>query len=120
VHTTKEDTMRLIAIGALFAFSLALGGFAQAAASKCDSGVTKAAGKKVYCKAKVISLAQKKGTTPDSTKLGKCETKFTSSCQKAQTAADCSAQTQSCAATEAEADACVVTISGSPSGAFLN
>jgi len=112
--------MRLMAIGALFAFSLAMGGFAQAAASKCDSGITKAAGKKVDCKAKVISAAQKKGTTPDSLKLGKCETKFNSSCTKAQAAADCSAQTQPCAAIEAEADACVVTIAGSPSGAFLN
>ena len=112
--------MRWIAIGAVFAFSLAMGGFAQAAASKCDSGITKAAGKKVYCKAKVNSTAQKKGTTPDTTKLGKCEEKFTKSCTKAQTAGDCSAQTQSCAVIEAEADACVATISGSPSGAFLN
>ena len=112
--------MRVMAIGAILVFSVALGGFAQAAGSRCDSGITKAAGKKVDCKAKVNSTAQKKGTTPDSTKLGKCETKFTKSCTKAQAAGDCGVQTQSCAAIEAEADACVATLSGSPSAAFVN
>jgi hypothetical protein len=112
--------MRSLAIGALFAFSLAIAGFAQAAPSKCDSGITKAAGKKVYCKAKVNSTAQKKGTTPDSTKLTKCEDKFMQACAKAQAVADCSAQTQTCAQTELEADLCAATISGSPSGAFID
>jgi hypothetical protein len=95
-------------------------GTAQAAGSKCDAGITKAAGKKVYCKAKVNSTAQKKGTTPDSTKLAKCEDKFNKACTKAQASADCSAQTQTCAQIETEADTCVTAISsGSPSAAFL-
>jgi len=114
--------MRLMAIGALFAFSLAIAGAAQAAGSKCDSGITKAAGKKVYCKAKENSKAQKTGTAPDATKLTKCEQKFMASCTKAQAAGDCSVQTETCAQTEIEADVCVVTISGpaSPSAAFID
>jgi len=112
--------MRLTAMGALLAFAVAIGGVVHAAPSKCDSGITKAAGKKVYCKAKVNSTAQKKGTTPDGTKLTKCETKFSQSCAKAQAAGDCMTQTQPCAVVELEADVCVATISSSPSGAFLN
>ena len=114
--------MRLMTLGALLAFSLTVGGYADAAGSKCDSGVTKAAGKKVYCKAKENSKAQKNGTTPDATKLTKCEDKFTKSCTKAKEAGDCVAQPQTCAQTEIEADACVVTISGpsSPSAAFID
>jgi hypothetical protein len=110
--------MRAAVVAAVLA--LMVGGSALAQ-SKCDSGVTKAAGKKVACKASVISKAQKKGTTPDSAKLAKCEDKFTKACTKAKSAADCSAQPQSCAAIEAEADTCVTTISSgsSPSGAFL-
>ena len=98
--------------------SLMVGGTALAQ-SKCDSGVTKAAGKKVACKASVISKAQKKGTSPDSAKLAKCEDKFNKACTKAKGAGDCSVQPQSCTAIEAEADTCVATLSGSPSGAFL-
>ena len=111
--------MRAAVMAAVLA--LMVGGSALAQSSKCDSGVTKAAGKKVACKARVISKAQKKGTTPDSAKLAKCEDKFTKACSKAKSAADCSAQPQSCAAIEAEVDTCVTTISSgsSPSGAFL-
>ena len=55
--------MRAMMIGATL--SLLVGGNAFAAGpSKCDSGITKAAGKKVACKASVTASAQKKGTTP--------------------------------------------------------
>ena len=109
--------MRAAVVAAVL--SLMVGGTALAQ-SKCDSGVTKAAGKKVACKASVISKAQKKGTTPDSAKLAKCEDKFNKACTKAKNAGDCSTQTQSCTAIEGEVDSCVATISAaSPSGAFL-
>jgi len=111
----KEMIRRLgievVAAGALVAFSLVTGGVAQA--SKCDSGITKAEGKKVACKTSVNGGAQSKGTTPDSTKLQKCTDKFTKSCNKAVTAGDCTAaQNTNCNADEAEADACVNTLSG--------
>src|SRR5262245_48574364 len=109
--------MRAAVIAAVL--SLMVGGNALAQ-SKCDSGVTKAAGKKVACKASVISKAQKKGTSADPAKLMKCEDKFTKACNKAKNAADCTAQTQTCTAIEGEVDSCVATISAaSPSGAFL-
>jgi len=110
--------MRAAVVAAVL--SLMVGGTALAQ-SKCDSGVTKAAGKKVACKASVISKAQKKGTSPDPAKLTKCEDKFTKACNKAKSAGDCSAQLQSCTAIETEADTCVATLSSgsSPSGAFL-
>jgi len=110
--------MRGIVISALLATAL-VAGPALAAGSKCDSAITKAAVKKVSCKAGVNSSAQKKGTTPDSTKLQKCTDKFTKACSKAKSAGDCMVQTQTCAQIEAEADSCVGTISSSPSGAFL-
>ena len=103
---------------AIVSLSLAVGGTANATASKCDAAITKAAGKKVYCKAGVNATAQKKGTTPDSVKLQKCEMKFDKACAKAQTKGDCSLQTDTCAQIEARADACVPTIA-SPSGAFV-
>lgn len=111
--------MRLVAIGAMLAFAVATGGTALAQ-SKCDSGITKAAGKKVACKASVVAKGQAKGTAPDSIKLGKCEAKYTKACNKAQGKGDCSGQTQSCAAVEAEVDSCVTDISSSASGAFLD
>ena len=114
--------MRAFGLGiAIVSLSLAVGGTANAAPSKCDAAITKAAGKKVYCKAKVHSTAQKKGTTPDTVKLGKCETKFDKACQKAQTKGDCMVQAGSCPAIEGTADTCVATLilSASPSGAFL-
>jgi len=111
--------IQVLAAGAVVAFTLGTAGVASA--SKCDAGITKAAGKKVSCKAGVVAKAQQKNTSPDATKLAKCEAKFSKACTKAQSAGDCSAQTESCAATEAQADACVTTIStsASPSGAFL-
>jgi hypothetical protein len=111
--------MRLLVIGAAVAFAVANGGVALAQ-SKCDAGITKAAGKKVACKAGVVAKGQQKGIAPNAAKLTQCETKFNKACTKAQTKGDCSAQTQSCAGTEADVDACIVSISGSPSGAFLN
>src|SRR4029453_5982131 len=96
--------------GGLVALSLALSGVAQAQSS-CDAGVTKAAGKKVACKTKVVAKAQKTGAAVDSVKLAKCETKFTSSCTKAQGQGDCTAQTQPCDTIEAAADACVDSLS---------
>ena len=111
--------MRAAVIAAVL--SLMVGGTALAQASKCDSGVTKAAGKKVACKAGVNSKAQKKGTSPDPAKLTKCEDKFNKACNKAKNAGDCVMQLQSCSAIETEADTCVATLSSgsSPSGAFL-
>jgi hypothetical protein len=37
---------------------------------------------KVSCKLKLIAAAQKTGTAVNHTKLAKCETKFTSSCNE--------------------------------------
>jgi hypothetical protein len=113
--------MRFLVIGAVMAFAVANAGVALAQ-SKCDAGVTKAAGKKAACKAGVIAKAQQKGTTPDAAKLAKCAAKFDKACNKAKgnTKSPCSAQTQACSAIEAEVDACVASISGSPSAAFLN
>ncbi len=109
--------MRAIVIWA--AVSLLVGGNAFAAApSRCDSGITKAVGKKVACKTSVIARAQQNGTTPDGFKLTACTNKFDKSCQKAKSAGDCKTQTQTCAQIETEADSCVNTVS-SPSGAFL-
>lgn len=109
--------MRHIAMMAALAMSLAIAGTASAQ-SKCDSTITKAAGKKVSCKAGVNAKAQKKNEAPDSEKLTKCEEKFNKACQKGQGFGDCQTQTQPCPVIEAEADACVADIS-SPSGAFV-
>ena len=111
-------TSFLVAI-AFLALSLAGGGVAQAQ-SKCDSGISKAVGKKVYCKLKVIAKGQRYGQLPDPLKLTKCEQKFDQACLKAQGKGDCAQQNQPCLAIELEADACVAIIDGSPSGAFLD
>jgi hypothetical protein len=110
--------MRAFAVVAGLALTLAIGGTASAQ-SKCDAALTKAAGKKVSCKAGVNSTAQKKGTAPDAAKLAKCEEKWVKACNKGQAHGDCQAQTQPCALIEAEVDSCVADIS-SPSGAFLD
>jgi len=93
------------------ALLLALGGVAQAQSS-CDAGITKAAGKKVACKTKVVATAQKRGSAADTRKLAGCETKFASSCAKAQSDGDCTAQTQPCDAVELTADGWVDSLSG--------
>jgi hypothetical protein len=80
---------------------------AWAAVSKCDAGVTKAAGKKASCKAGVYSKAQAKDEPVDLGKLTKCEDKFDAACAKAQAAGDCVVQTQPCAAVEEQVDVCV-------------
>jgi len=110
--------MRTSIVAGFLALSLAGGGVALAQ-SKCDQGVSKAAGKKVKCKMDVVAKGQLKGLPPDPVKLTKCEEKFDKACQKAKSKADCAAQTQPCAAIELEADTCVLILDGSPSGAFL-
>ena len=111
--------MRATVIGIALSLLIGVGhSLVQAAPSKCDAGVTKAAGKKVKCKAGVIAVGQKKGQAPDSAKLTKCEQKFDKACQKAHTAGDCAKHSEACAATELAADSCIPTIQ-SPSGAFL-
>ena len=110
--------MRFVVIGAVLAFAVANGGVAFAQ-SKCDSAITKAAGKKAACRAGVIAKGQQKGTAPDQTKLSKCSAKFDKSCSKAKTKGGCTDQAQSCADIETEVDSCVSTIS-SPSPAFLD
>jgi microcompartment protein CcmL/EutN len=99
-------TLASFVAGGLVALSLALGAVAQAQSS-CDAGITKAVGTKVACKTKIIAKAQKEGVAADPAKLAKCETKFASSCAKAQSKGDCSTQTQACDAMQATADACV-------------
>jgi hypothetical protein len=107
-----------IAAAVLFTFSASGMAFA---ASKCDSTITKAAGKKVACRDGVYSKAQKTMTAPDAAKLQKCTDKFTKACGKGQAAGDCMVQQGSCASIEAAADACALQLStsASPSGAFL-
>jgi hypothetical protein len=111
---------KLVAIGAIFAFAVATGGMAFAQ-SKCDSGITKANGKKCSCKAGVFAKAQSKGDPVDLAKLTKCEEKFAKACVKAVGRGDCTgAQSTSCTGNEAEVDACVAGLIASPSGAFLD
>jgi len=107
-----------IALAVMFAVGASGMAFAQSA---CDSGVTKAAGKKVACKDGVFSKAQKSGGAPDVAKLHKCEDKFTKGCVKAKAKGDCVVQAGSCASIETDADTCATGLasSSSPSGAFL-
>src|SRR5207245_406001 len=88
---------------ASFAFLAATAG-AALAASKCDAGITKAAGKKEGCLCGVYAKSYAKDTPPDPTKLQKCTDKFSASCAKATSAADCSVQTQTCGQMETNAD----------------
>jgi hypothetical protein len=99
-----------LAIAGVVALSLALGVVAHAQSS-CDSGVTKAAAKKVTCKLKVFAAAQKTGAGVNAAKLAKCENKFTEKCGKARAKGDCEVQTQTCDEIESEADAAVDTLS---------
>jgi hypothetical protein len=71
------------------------------AGSVCDSGITKATGKKVLCECGANARAEARGTTPDYTK---CKSKFAAACSKAQSAGDCAYQTTSCAEKEAQVD----------------
>ena len=100
-------------VGGLVVLSLALGGTAQGQSS-CDAGVTKALAKKVSCKLKVFAAAQKSGVAVNTAKLTKCEGKFAASCVKAQSKGDCQAQTSTCDALEAMADAAVDDLNGAP------
>ena len=81
-------------------------------ASKCDGAVTRAIGKKVGCKLRVHAAAQEAGGAVNPAKLTKCEGNFTAACGKAQSKGDCQAQTSSCAALEATADAAIDVLSG--------
>jgi hypothetical protein len=91
-------------------------GTAQAV-SKCDSALSKAAGKEVGCRCSAYSKADKKGGSPD---FSKC-TKFAAACAKAQTAGDCSVfAATNCGSKQTQADnAAAAVCNGSPSGAFL-
>ena len=109
--------MRTSLVAGFLALSLAGGGVALAQ-SKCDQGISKAAGKKVKCKMYVIAKGQAKGTPPDAVKLAKCEDKFEKACLKAQAKGDCQAQTQPCLAIELEADACVAILDAIPQRSF--
>ena len=104
--------------------ALVLGSGAVQAASKCDSGVSKAIGKYVACLCGAYSKSQKKDTPPD---FSKCDAKFNGAngaCQKAQGKGDCSifsGGASQCTAKAADsvsdaADLC----NASPSGAFLD
>ena len=101
-----------VVAGALVAFSLGMGSLA--AASKCDSGITKAEGKKIACKTAVFGKAEQKGNAVDTTKLDKCSAGFAKSCAKAASAGGCTVQSTNCTADETEADTCVATLSGTP------
>src|SRR5437016_4179178 len=74
------------------------------AASKCDSGETKAAGKKVSCKCGVYAKTYANDLPPDPIKLQKCIDKFTAACTRAASAGDCFVQTGTCAQLETDAD----------------
>ena len=114
--------MRKLSIALAVMFAVGASGMAAfAAPSACDSGITKAAGKKVACKDGVFSKAQKSGSLPDLAKLQKCQDKFTKACVKAKAKLDCDVQQGTCASIEADADACATDLSTSmsPSGAFL-
>ena len=100
-------------VGGLVVLSLALSGTAQGQSS-CDAGVTKALAQKVSCKLKVFAAAQKSGAAVNTAKLTKCEGKFAASCVKAQSKGDCQAQTSTCDALEAIADAAVDNLNGAP------
>ena len=95
--------LRQLALAAGLGVVLVASGSALAA-SKCDSGVTKAAGKKEGCLCGVYAKAQAKGLTPDPTKIQKCKDKFSASCTKAQSAADCGFQTESCTNKETDVE----------------
>jgi hypothetical protein len=117
----KEDSEMVRKLAIVVGLGVVLAAGAASAASKCDSGVTKATGTKVSCKCGVYAKAQAKGLTPDPAKLQKCTDKFTASCNKAKSAGDCSVQVTSCAGKESQADTFVLShCAGSPSGAFLN
>ena len=98
----------LVAVVAVGAGNVA---FAQ---SRCDSMITKAAGKNVACEASVIAEAQKTGTAFDGGKLARCEAKFATACSNGHAAGDCVVQLGSCGSIETAANACVTTLMGNP------
>src|SRR2546425_10808421 len=91
---------RQLAIAVGLGVVLVASGSALAAPSKCDSGVTKAAGKKEGCLCSVYAKSQAKNLPPAPDKLMKCMDKFSASCGKAKSANDCIFQTSTCSAKE--------------------
>src|SRR5215470_4658017 len=113
--------VRKIAIVA--GLAIVLGSAGVQAASKCDSGVSKAIGKYVACLCGAYSKSQKKDTVPDFTK---CDAKFNGAngaCQKAQSKGDCvlfNGGAVQCTAKAADSTADAAELcNASPSGAFL-
>src|SRR5215831_10044883 len=86
---------------------LLCGSGASAAGSKCDSGVTKAAGKKVQCITGAIASGQSKGVPPSAKKVLACQNGFNKACTKAKGDGDCVHQTETCAQEEANAETSV-------------
>ncbi len=82
------------------------------APSKCDALKTKFVGKKVACRTNVFAKAAKKAESPDTEKLGKCDTKFAMKCQKAEEKKDDCSVLGNCAALGAAADAAADTLRG--------
>src|SRR5262245_27407890 len=111
---------KLVIVGGL---EIVLGSAPVQAASKCDSGVSKAIGKFVSCLCNAYSKSQKKDIPPD---FGKCNDKFngaTGACQKAQSKGDCvifNGGAPQCAVKFADGTADAADLcNSSPSGAFL-
>ena len=84
-------------------------------AQKCAATKTKAAGAKVYAKAKCYQKALAKGSTVDSTCLTKAEQKFVAAFGNAEAKGGC-AVTGDTADVEALVDACVASLTGAIAG----
>ena len=107
--------MRTSLVAGFLALSLAGGGIALAQ-SKCDQGVSKAAGKKVKCKMDVIAKGQ---VTPDAVKLAKCEEKFDKACLKAKARPIAPLRRNRARPSSSRPTRASLILDGSPSGAFL-
>lgn len=115
------DMLKKLVLGTVLGVGVFATAAALAAGSKCDSGISKAAGKQVSCRCTVIAKGQAKALTPDATKLTACDTKFTTACGKAKAKNDCVVQVGTCAAKAAEGDTASADLClASPSGAFLD
>jgi hypothetical protein len=106
--------MRALAVIALSLFVLSGHASAQ---SKCDADKIKAGAKKFSCKAGIVAKARSKGVIVDSAKFAACDAKFGKSCTKAESGADCTGQTPTCAAIELYVDNSLRTFACQPSGA---
>lgn len=107
-------TMKNIAAGMAVALALATSAlWAAGPGSKCDASISKAAGKLVACRCGVYAKAQLKATSPDTAKLAKCDSKFATSCAKAQSKGGCLVQGGSCDAKASSADSGSLSLCGS-------